>query len=262
MMSDSGISGRKEGYPNKNPIAFGLLIFLFFFLASALPLIFLKNVISQTLLTFGPLLLKAFAALLVIYSLKWFKDTGFSCKWKALWALIPLGILVFLNSGEVFSSQLTLALSTVVEGFFFGLLTAIGEESIFRGIILRTFLPFGVLKSVLVTSILFGFWHITLLSSSSPPYALIAIIGAFLIGIFFASIRLSMNTIIPLIVAHTLIDWASAVVGNGQFKPPPLAVYATFYIGFNLIFALVGIYLLRHYKIGNPATLSESSIKK
>jgi len=252
MMSNSGMGGRKEAYPNRNPIAFGLLIYLFFFLASALPQIFFKNVISQTLLIFGSLLFKALAALLVIFLLKWFKDTGFSSKWKAAWLLIPLGILVFLDVGEVFSLKLTL--STIVAGFFFGLLTAIGEESLFRGIILRTFLPFGVFRSVIVTSILFGLWHIVNLFVVSPSYVLIQVFGAFLIGIFFASIRLRMNTIIPLIVAHTLIDWASYIAGSGQFKPPPLTEFATIFIGFNLIFALLGIYLLRHYKLINSNT--------
>src|SRR5579884_3866031 len=246
MMSNSGMEGRKQRYPDKNPITFGLLIYLFFFLATLLPMIFLKNVISQTLLLF-----KALAALLIIYLLNWFKDTGFSSKWKTFWLLIPIGILTFLNGGEVFSLKLTLASSTVVAGFFFGFLTAIGEESVFRGIILRTFLPFGVLRSVVATSILFGLWHITNLSIVPPAYVLVQILGAFLISIFFASVRLRMNTIIPLIVAHTLIDWASYISGSGQFKPPPFTVYVTFFIGLNMIFALLGVYLLRNYRFKN-----------
>jgi len=109
------------------------------------------------------------------------------------------------------------------------------------------------LKS-LIFSFLFGLRHIVNLFVVSPSYVLIQVFGAFLIGIFFASIRLRMNTIIPLIVAHTLIDLASYITGSGQFKPPPLTEFAIIFIGFNLIFALLGIYLLRHYKLINSNT--------
>lgn len=91
---------------------------------------------------------------------------------------------------------LSLAVGTVVVL----LATGISEELIFRGVLLRTALPLlGRWAAVLFVTVIFAALHIGFLS-------FVDLVFVFLVGLFFALVVLATESLLGVIVAHTLTN--------------------------------------------------------
>lgn len=70
----------------------------------------------------------------------------------------------------------------------------IGEEIVFRGLILKALSPFGRKNAIVLSAVLFALMH------KNIPQA----VGAFVIGIIFATVDTKANSIVPSIIMHSL----------------------------------------------------------
>lgn len=70
----------------------------------------------------------------------------------------------------------------------------ISEEIVFRGLILKALSPFGKKNAIILSAVLFALMH------KNIPQA----VGAFAIGILFATVDTKANSIVPSIIMHSL----------------------------------------------------------
>ncbi len=121
-----------------------------------------------------------------------------------------------------------LSSSTVGSMIFFTLiyacLIAVAEESIFRGIILQTLLPKGVLRAVLLSSLIFALLHVGNLFAGLPwTYVSGQLLFTFGDGLAYAVMRVRTGSIWPAIILHGLTDFgALAFTATTGIKPAPL----------------------------------------
>jgi membrane protease YdiL (CAAX protease family) len=142
---------------------------------------------------------------------------------------------------------------------------ALLEEVVFRAFILQGFVQrWGssnrdLILSVLVASLIFGFYHIVYLAGEPLPVVLLRIVFSFLLGIFLGTLVLLGKSIYPAVLFHGVLNLAAYLnlTSNGIEGTPfswllmcllmlPLAVYS--------------IYLLRY--IPNRTVLSEATMDK
>ncbi|RUT28428.1 CPBP family intramembrane metalloprotease [Paenibacillus zeisoli] len=134
-------------------------------------------------------------------------------KWKALgfeslrnipsrnWIYyLPLVLVLGINCMNGFKST---SASTLLYFIGFTLLVGFVEETIYRGLILRTLLAKGVTTAVVTSSILFGVTHIlNALSGQNLFETILQIVYALLVGLVLALLIIMNNNILPLITFH------------------------------------------------------------
>lgn len=136
--------------------------------------------------------------------------------------------------------QVGMALFLVVMELIVGL----SEELVFRGMLLRTLLPRGTTRAVLVSSALFGLVHLAnIVYGASVAVTLAQVVGAFVFGIGMAAIVLCGGALWPAILIHAL---ANLALRFSWFVPQPVpaplmsAVISTLLLGYGL-FLLRGV---------------------
>jgi uncharacterized protein len=145
-------------------------------------------------------------------------------EWKSFTPLLlVLGIISLKGFQEI-------SVSEILFFIFFTLLVAFVEESIYRGLILKTLLPKGIRAAVITSSLLFSITHVlNALSGQDLTQTLLQLIYALLIGCVLALLMVKNDNIIPLILfhfVHNLIQF----VGNDN---------TTGYIGYDIFILLV-----------------------
>ncbi len=195
------------------------------------------------------LLARSLIALALVAWLGWWADVGLNppSQWRdlrTLWLLVPLPLLPLLDGVD--------AVVPARLGFFAlaALLVALNEELLYRGLLLRALLPWGTGRAVAVLALLFSLIHLpNLLVGGSVAFEL-ARLGMTLGGaVGLMAVRLRTTTLWPLIVAHWGLDFSEYIVANGipalgaihEVQPTTIAAL----VAYNLIFGLVGVYLLR-----------------
>lgn len=95
----------------------------------------------------------------------------------------------------------------------FNALVAVLEELVFRGLIYRYLLKFGVSKAILFSSILFGVGHLagTITGVNSPVGTMIQISNAFLFGWAAVSLVVVTKSLWPVIIWHFLFNYLSII---------------------------------------------------
>ena len=161
--------------------------------------------------------------------LGWWREAGFVKMQRGGWKfLLPILLLVVL--------MLALAGLTSDEGWFLGfssplqllqllgimLLLGFVEEGVFRGVLfygLGTRLtPFF---TVLVTALLFGAFHmVNVLVGEAPEVALMQSVHAFAMGFLYASLRLRIGAVWPLMILHALWDFSLYVLQTALHVTP------------------------------------------
>jgi membrane protease YdiL (CAAX protease family) len=106
----------------------------------------------------------------------------------------------------------TLGQDTSLPGFLLGMLLvgilpALCEEALFRGLLMRCFERLGVALNLLVTSALFALLHL------EPSQ----VAGTFVLGFGFGLVRYKTNSIVPCMLAHAVYN--AAVVAGARFSP-------------------------------------------
>ena len=125
-------------------------------------------------------------------------------------------------------------------------LTGFMEEGMYRGIVLRVLKPTGVVRSILISSLLFGLLHIGNLLYRSPAIVFAQMLGAFVHGIGLGAIRLRTNTIWFAVILHGLHDLALKYTNFPAIQLDVVQV---------TLLMLYGIYLLRTWKLAETNAL-------
>ncbi|MNX06469.1 CAAX amino terminal protease self- immunity [compost metagenome] len=123
---------------------------------------------------------------------------------------LPLVLVLGINCMNGFKST---SASTLLYFIGFTLLVGFVEETIYRGLILRTLLAKGVTTAVATSSILFAVTHIlNALSGQNLFDTILQIVYALLVGLVLALLIIMNNNILPLITfhfIHNLINFMS-----------------------------------------------------
>jgi membrane protease YdiL (CAAX protease family) len=131
-------------------------------------------------------------------------------------------------------------------------LVALNEELLYRGLLLRALLPWGVARAVAILAVLFSLIHLpNLLVGGSLGFELVrlGITSGGAVGLM--AVRLRTSTLSPLILAHWGLDIAEYAAAGGipalgavhQIHPTTVAALFVY----NVIFGLAGIYVLRQH---------------
>ncbi len=151
----------------------------------------------------------------LISVLGWWADTGFT-RWSTRQGLVvclfPFALAV-LGILYVPFGSLNTPLITCVTGVVLALAVGFVEEGLFRGLLLRTLLPKGIVLSAILSSVLFACFHLTNLFSGMPwSYVALQLISTVGLGSLFAALRLRAISIWPSILLHALHDVPSFIM--------------------------------------------------
>ncbi len=193
-------------------------------------------------------------AVFLMTRLKWWKETRFTSffHWNSWKFIIPFLLLPVLSASvsDIEIPGIWKFLIIVIYVFIIGF----SEEAITRGLFLRILKPYGIWKSVFISSILFGVMHFANMITGDEIYdVLVQVIYATLIGIAFSTIVFYTESIWPTIFIHSLVDFFP------QLSPPVTNVPIDFLnaliiIGIQIPFALYGMKLLKN-KIQKEKTI-------
>ena len=178
-------------------------------------------------------------------------DTGFthwSTRQGLVVCLFPFALQVL---GMPFGS-LNAPLITGVTGVVLALAVGFVEEGFFRGLLLRTLLPKGIVLSVMLSSVVFACFHLTNLFSGVPwSYVALQLISTVGLGSLCAALRLRTVSIWPPILLHALHDVPGLIMlgvnPNQVFDiPSPLIFLIAGIAGsVSLLYIAYAAYLLR-----------------
>ncbi len=175
--------------------------------------------------------------------LGWWRQAGFNrpSRWKNLVLLwFPLLVIALTLSGGARVSGPFLLAATV----FVVLLTTLGQELIFRGVMWRALVPAGLIKAVVVTSLLSGALTLARTTSSGPwPEAVYLTLTATCGGFTYAALRWRTASIWPPIVINFLLVLAIDVATVRSTIYPYLLLANT------LGFVAYGLFLLRNRRV-------------
>ncbi len=166
-------------------------------------------------------------AFVFLSQLSWWCQTGFMkgigrkdvlvCLFPTLPTLFGvLFVFPLLISGSVKISLGLLILIAILS-----CLIGVAEESIFRGIILQTLLPKGVLRALFLSTLLFALLHVGNLFAGLPMgFILGQVLSAFGGGMAYAVMRVRTGSIWPAVILHSLDDFIALALitatGVGQ----------------------------------------------
>ena len=206
--------------------------------------------------------------LAVLSRLGWLRSAGLT--WLGRWQTWLIGLLPLAYSIAVSAYALTgsfdfnisdTILTRLVTLFI--LTAALMEEVVFRGLIMHAFVRVwgntnrGLIKSVLVSSLLFSGLHILDLLSGRPlPNVLLQSVEAFLLGTFLAALVLSGKSIYPAIFFHGLLNLAGYLSSKGLEPSPSSFLLLSLLI---LPLAIFGMYLILTIPRGSSPMKTEFS---
>lgn len=191
----------------------------------------------------------ALAAILLTW-LGWWRQAGFNrpARWKNLVLLwFPLLVIAMTLSGGVRISGLFLLVATV----FVVLLTTLGQELIFRGVMWRALAPTGLLKAMVVTSLLSGALTLARTTASGPwPEAVYLTLTATCGGFTYAALRWRTASIWPPILINFLLVLAIDIATVRSTIYPYLLLANT------LGFVIYGLFLIRNRRVRADGALT------
>ena len=121
----------------------------------------------------------------------------------------PLAAGVDLEKGAAF----------LFANLFLTLGIGMAEEIIFRGIICNLWLKYGVVKAMLLSSVLFGMSHILNVAGGAGLLAtILQICFAIVYGMVFTLIFIEGNSLIPCVLMHALHDFCSFICAEGAMR--------------------------------------------
>lgn len=191
----------------------------------------------------------ALAAVLLTW-LGWWREAGFNrpSRWKDLILLwFPLLVVALTLSGGARFSGPFLFAATV----FVVLLTTVGQELIFRGVMWRALAPRGLLKTMVITSLLSGALTLARTAESGPwPEAVYLTLTATCGGFTYAALRWRTASIWPPIFVNFLLVLAIDVATVRS------SVYPFLLLANTLGFVVYGIFLLRNQRVRADGALT------
>lgn len=191
--------------------------------------------------------------ILLLTHLRWWREAGFKqpLTWRKLLAYLPLFFLPVVGTLRVFFEVGVGSVGHMIQLVIFLLMVSFAEEGLFRGVVLRALTPSGLTRSVVLSSLFFGLSHLSSIwGGASLLTTIIQVIVAMLLGIGFAGARLYTGTIWPIIIVHTLTNFATTTNGNFALAPVESFTLRSLTIFFiPALYALYGLWLLRRATI-------------
>jgi membrane protease YdiL (CAAX protease family) len=197
----------KPSFSQKRPVLtvviIEILLLLAVFAAGAYATIKELSYTSPVLISFIPI-----ALTLIIYltwKRKW-REIGFQSLaniTKRNWFFYsPFIVILVVISLKGFKET---TLSEVIFFIFFTLLVGFVEETIYRGLILKTLLNKSVRAAVITSSILFSITHLlNVMSGQSTEQTVVQLVYALVMGVVLALLMIKNLNIWPLIIFHFL----------------------------------------------------------
>ena len=195
----------------------------------------------------------------VLYYLGWFSSSGFGKKIKnfhLLWFPLLIAFVPVVLFGTVQIAPYGIAFYLLALIF-----TGISEESESRALILKAVLPEGVWVALLFTGLLFSLGHFSnLVFEDFTAFEMFEkLIVTFGFALLYGAVYLQTLNIWPLIVLHTIPDFAFLISGTaGPYEIEPLPTEVHIIVG--ILSVVYGIYLARNLK--SSAVLSEMEALK
>jgi len=226
----------------KRPWLFSLLLLLLLIIVQALGVAAaqLMGLPPNTFSVYTEILL-TITMIIIVSRMKWWRKIGFRKVDRTASLLIFLPALALVIGNLTFGIAIT-QMGTLLT---FGLLAATSgfvEETVFRGLMLRAFLPRGEWKAVLITAAIFGFTHfMNIFAGYDPLYAVIQVAYALAIGFCFGAMAIKGGVIWPLVIIHALGNFF-ALINDGQIGLHLYIVSLTYIV----LFTGWGLYLLLH----------------
>ena len=189
-------------------------------------------------------------AIAIVSALGWWREVGFTrpAEWRRPWAAALLLLPVGIGLGDLIhaGTRAPLWIALLLAGLALGV--GFTEETYFRGLVLKALVTRGSLAAVIASAALFGLAHVTNLFApgAAPGAVAFQVTVAGLVGVVLASVRLLMNAIWPVILAHALIDFAGFLILYPRItliEPPIQAVVLAVVVYGGL--ALGGLVLVR-----------------
>ena len=124
------------------------------------------------------------------------------------------------------------------------------EEAVFRGLVLRTLLPQGLLRAAVLSSMIFAVVHLLNLAGGANLAAtILQVIVAFLMGLAFVAPLAITRNIWPLIFIHALNNFGGylavgGILDTASTSQSPTLNQAVSALIFPLILAIISIWLL------------------
>lgn len=231
----------------QRPVLFAALVLLILE-AIVFGALLLSNLAGIPLLSLDlpMLLLNAIFAAILIGVMRWRKETGFTApsQWKNLrFLIIPLVLLI---GPTLFLQPQLPPLDRAIILVIVTLLIGFQEEAIFRGALLRAFMPRGAMQAALISAALFGLIHAnSFLVGRDPMFVIAQIVASFLGAIGLGALRIRTNTIVPLILLHALNDFLQFSATGGLEAGEVASYIPILKIVISGLMALYGLYLLR-----------------
>jgi hypothetical protein len=204
----------------------------------------------QYLMPFALVLVPGIFIAVVLTRLDWWRRVGFTAvpEWRALHLSIPLLLVLALPvaglwaRGVMATTALVLALQV---GFV--LIDIFMEEVTYRGVVLQALSGFSPVLRVTIAAGLFGFSHLDNLFLPGADELGVAyqVFEAALVGVLFGSVRLRMNTILPVMAVHAIYDLMLVLAFGHAFPVAPTLPGFVVDTVVNLSLAVVGFSLLR-----------------
>lgn len=233
------------------PFIFGILVSLAAVLGQLWPLLFPGLIQSVQILLARAI--DFFTAVCLLTSFQWWREAGFVriTSWKILLPYLPLILVVLLvvvtvigTTGMKVNDPVLLvvgAVSFLVGGFV--------EEALFRGIILRAFLPRRLLNAALLSSIVFSIAHLpNLLLGQNLGATGLQLVRTFLLGFAFVAPLAYTRNIWPLVILHALLNFSSFLASGNlaliSTESPEISQVLAEVVVFGLL-AGYGFWLLR-----------------
>lgn len=155
----------------------------------------------------------------VLTSLNWWQEAGFARikSWRILLPYLPIILIVLLAIiNSIFVGIRVTDPTLILFGAASFLVGGFIEEAIFRGVVLRVFLPRGLLRAALLSAAVFSLVHLgNILLGQDLGATALQLVRAFLVGIAFVAPLAYTRNIWPLVILHALINFTS-LLGSGN----------------------------------------------
>jgi len=240
-------------FATRYPLPFALTITAIAMLCLIWPL-WIPGLSQATQVIFGRAAICLFAIAMLTY-LGWWREAGFirPASWRILVPYLPLLLLVLLSKVTDVSRYgirvtdiwlILLGLVVYLAGGFM-------EEAVFRGLVLRSLLPGGLVRAGVLSSLIFAAAHFfNLLNGALLTDTILQVIVAFLMGLAFAAPLAITRNIWPAVFIHALTNFVGYLTVGGFLNTAATSQNPTIneVIGeilFPLLLAIYSFWLLR-----------------
>lgn len=251
--SDNQRVNRLSTWAERRPVLFGLAVFVgivIFSILSHLLLAPLTAIMSVDMLNiWASVVVSAIFAGLTT-AMGWWREAGFRKPRNLLLMWLPALVVISMYGGVKLTGAgawAIVAAAAVLTGFL--------EEIVFRGLILRAFLPGGAVKAAVASTLFFSAMHLLNLIDGAPLGDTLIQLGiAISTGIFMAALTLRTGSIWPAIIYHTLHDFVIWMGQGGLAMPDePTTLWKVIMLTGQAAALIYGIVLLRGHKPGKEA---------